>query len=391
MLALHIIAFDIPFPAKYGGNIDVYNKIKSLYNEQVIIYLHCFAYKKNKNHRPNEVLQKYCKAIFYYPRLPIQKIKIGSWFPYIVHSRQHPQLLHNLTTLPYPILFEGIHTCHYLSHPLLKNRFKMVRLHNIEQLYYKKLYEHETHYIKKIYFKIESIFLKKIEIPLLQHAQHLLPICPNDYNFLAQQPIINKQKITCIPAFFNANFKQNTEQFSPPFFAPFALYHGNLAINENEKAALFLIEQVFNFLPTYNLIIAGSNPTENLLKTIEKQKHNNITLQKNITDNELLNLVSSCKINVLPAFQNTGIKLKLIHALAQGNMCLANTEMVENTGLENLCYIANTATEFRELIPMLFQKKWSNKAASLQKKQVEAIFDNKKNALKILNILKNNI
>ena len=41
---LHIISFDVPFPADYGGVIDVFFKIKALHKADVKIILHCFEY-----------------------------------------------------------------------------------------------------------------------------------------------------------------------------------------------------------------------------------------------------------------------------------------------------------------------------------------------------------
>ena len=42
---LHVISFDVPVPANYGGVIDVYYKLKALHLQGVKIHLHCFEYK----------------------------------------------------------------------------------------------------------------------------------------------------------------------------------------------------------------------------------------------------------------------------------------------------------------------------------------------------------
>ena len=61
---LHIITHDIPFPADFGGVIDIFYKIKSLHQNGVKIHLHCF---ENKRTRQIE-LEKYCEAVYYYER-----------------------------------------------------------------------------------------------------------------------------------------------------------------------------------------------------------------------------------------------------------------------------------------------------------------------------------
>ena len=62
---LHIVTHNVPFPANYGGVIDVFQKIKTLHALGVKIYLHCFTYDDRKE-QPE--LNKYCEKVFYYKR-----------------------------------------------------------------------------------------------------------------------------------------------------------------------------------------------------------------------------------------------------------------------------------------------------------------------------------
>ena len=64
-------------------------------------------------------------------------------------------------------------------------------------------------------------------------------------------------------------------------------------------------------------------------------------------------------MNVLPTFQNTGIKLKLLAALFAGKHCLVNSPMVQGTGLENLCVVNDEANEFVKAVDELSQKPFS--------------------------------
>ncbi|MBK9638318.1 MAG: hypothetical protein IPO63_11045 [Bacteroidetes bacterium] len=116
---LHIISFDVPLPADYGGVIDVFNKIKHLHKLGIEITLHCFTYGRKEN----EKLNIFCKEVYYYPR-STSPLKIMSHEPFIVTTRNHPDLLHRLLADDHPILFEGLHTTHFLSHPSLQNRIK---------------------------------------------------------------------------------------------------------------------------------------------------------------------------------------------------------------------------------------------------------------------------
>ena len=62
---LQIISFDIPYPPKYGGVIDIYYKIIALKKQGIQIYLHTFLYDNNSQ---QEKLEKLCDKVFYYNR-----------------------------------------------------------------------------------------------------------------------------------------------------------------------------------------------------------------------------------------------------------------------------------------------------------------------------------
>ncbi|MDR3060779.1 MAG: glycosyltransferase family 1 protein, partial [Dysgonamonadaceae bacterium] len=152
---LNIVSFNIPFPASYGGVIDVFYKLKALHECGVKIILHTFEYGR----APADELNKYCEEVHYYQR----RIGFNSQLtklPYIVNSRRTKKLLVNLLKNDYPILFEGLHTCCYLDHPKLQDRLKMVRAHNIEHIYYKGLSRNSDTLPKKLYMFIESGRLK---------------------------------------------------------------------------------------------------------------------------------------------------------------------------------------------------------------------------------------
>ena len=132
--AIQLVAFNIPYPPDYGGVIDIFYKIKALSECGIKIDLHCFEY----NRAQAKELEKYCAKVFYYARKKGIRYQI-SFKPYIVQTRDNKQLLSNLSSCEYPILFEGIHTCFYLDHPALKNHLRLVRTHNIEHEYYRNL------------------------------------------------------------------------------------------------------------------------------------------------------------------------------------------------------------------------------------------------------------
>ena len=164
---LHIISLDVPFPADYGGAVDIYHRIRALSELGYDIHLHCYEYGRGK---PEE-LTKLTKSVFYYKR----KKTVLDWLnplPFIVQTRKSQQLLNRLLLDEAPILFEGLHTTYFLNHPKLAHRIKIVRTHNIEHDYYERLAQETTSWKKQFYLS-EAKKLKKYE-RILQHASQRL-------------------------------------------------------------------------------------------------------------------------------------------------------------------------------------------------------------------------
>lgn len=368
---LHIVSFDIPLPANYGGVIDIYNKIKALHKLGIKITLHNFQYggrKANKN------LLKYCENVYYYPRNN-NKTKLISSIPYIVASRTSEELVHRLAADDHPILYEGLHTTLSLSNTKLKNKRKIVRTHNIEHEYYKGLAIAENDPLKALYFHSESRKLKKFE-KNLQYADALAVISRNDAKHFSK--IHNN--VAVISA-FHPSEKVDVKDG----LGHYALYHGSLDVSENNQAALFLVNEVFNNLD-YKLIIAGNKPGKELKAAIRKQK--NVELRTNLKESDFEKLIADAQINVLPTFQATGIKLKLLLALHKGRHILVNPPMVEQTGLEKLCHIVQTPDEFKKSIQYLMHKKIDTKEIAQRKTMlIQNGFSNAYNAQNLAKLI----
>lgn len=367
---LHIVSFDVPFPANYGGVIDVFYKIKALHKLGVKIHLHTYEYGRGK---PKE-LEEFCHKITYYQRTKSISNLI-SRKPFIVKTRNSAELIKNLKKDDAPILFEGLHT----TFPVINNGFEnkpiMVRTHNIEHKYYDGLAKSENRFFKKRFFKTEARKLKFYE-NILKKVDKILTISPFEQDYFIKK---YGEKSTYIPV-----FHKNDDVLSLSEKGDFALYHGDLRVSDNEKAALFLMK-VFKDLD-YKLVIASSYKNNAVNKKIDDYKNVSFELLCPENEDHLASLFKNAHINVLPTFQKTGIKLKLIHALFASRFCVVNNEMVEDTGLEPLCEIANTKKEFREKIIRCFSKKYTTKEIENRKKLLVG-FNTLENAEKIISLL----
>jgi len=366
---IHIVSFNVPYPADYGGVIDVYYKIKALKQQGVKVHLHAFHYGREQ---PKE-LDDVCHTVHYYPRGTFFQA-IYSSVPYIVGSRKSDDLLGVLTQDDFPVLFEGLHTCFYLNHPSLKNRLKIVRMHNVEWDYYNSLGKAEKNFFVKFYLYSESSKLKKYE-DILKDADLVLGISQKDTDYFAER----FKNVHYLPA-----FHPNEKMKSLIGSGEYCLYHGNLKVQENNQAAIFLTKKVFDELQV-KFKIAGTSPSDLVKKEMKKQER--YELIESPYDNQMQQLIENAHINILPTFQPTGIKLKLLNALFNGRWVLVNPDMVKNTGLEELCIIAEGADEMKTKVNELMGQEFTQNEIEKREKILMQNFSNETNARQLIKLV----
>lgn len=365
---IHIISFDVPYPANYGGVIDIFYKIKALHSRGIKIHLHCFEYGRTEALH----LEVFCEKVYYYKR-KMSKTYLLNTLPFVVVTRSSEKLMENLLRDKHPILFEGLHSCFHLNDQRLKGRIKIVRTHNIEHDYYNNLANVEKTGFRKIYFNSESKKLKRFET-ILNKANHVAAISSADTKELSKR-YKNVHHITA--------FHPNEEVKILEGKGNFCLYHGNLEVGENNEAALYLVNQVFSKVKT-PLIIAGHKPSKELIQAVAEHSH--IQLKANIPTSEIDELIKNAQINVLPTFQATGIKLKLLAALFTGRYCIVNSPMVVNTGLEDLCSIQDSPEKMTIEILNLFERSFDMHEKQKREAILSTNFSNVINGQKLIDL-----
>jgi len=365
---IHIICFDVPFPANYGGVMDVFHKIQALSKKGTDIYLHVFQYGRLQQ----DILKKHCKEVHYYKRKTSFYNSLGI-LPYVVSSRRDHQLIDNLKRIDAPILFEGLHTTLLIGKKLFRDRKLLVRTHNIEHQYYKQLAANEKNLPKKLYFGLASLKLKRYE-KVLHYCDQILSISDIETEYFEKK---YGKKVTFLPAFHP---NEKLHELSKKGY--FALFHGNLNVKDNMNSALFLID-LFKSIP-YPLAIAGKTNDKKLLSKVDQHKNINFISIEN--DQQLTELFHRAHVNVLYSFNNSGVKLKLINALFQSRFVIANQHAVQGSGLESLCLIANNKKEVVSQVLKIIEKDFSKEDIALRKEKL-AIYNNQKNAEILLNLL----
>ncbi len=365
-MKLNIISLDNPFPPDYGGAIDIYYKLKYLSIIGCKINLHYFYSKRN----PSPELESICNKVYYYPRKSIIKSNLNILIPYVVSSRDSKELINNLSTNKHPILFDGLQSTLISKSNKLKNRKKYLRLHNIESKYMKYLSYNEKNWIRKIGLKLDSFRYKSFEKKVSQF-ETIFAISEKDQKFYKKyHPNVEILNV----------FHGQSKVLSRLGKGEYILYHGNFDVSENLNAALFLIYKVFNNLQ-FPIKIAGKNALKNLKPYIT---NSNIELIDNPNLGFMQKLIMDAHINVLPTFQATGVKLKLINSLYLGRHCIVNNKMISPTPqLKKLCSICNSPDEFIKLINEKIELLFLENDIKVRDSILQKYFDNFENSKKL--------
>ncbi len=368
---VHIVSHDVPYPLDYGGVLDIFSTIKALHEEGIEIILHCFEYGRGEQ----PVLNQFCKEVYYYKRLEGHK---GFCFhlPYIVASRTSQQLFDRLSEDNHPILLQGIHSSGLLEDPRFSDRRIVLRLFNVETTYYKELARHERSVFKKAYYLYESSLLQKQEQRVAQQLP-VLTLSEKDKAYYKNE--LRGKQVEYVPV-----LHPFMEVKSQEGVGSFCLYHGNLGVAENEKAAIWLLKEVFDKVKI-PLVIAGKNPSHRLQRIAHRQTHT--CLVSNPEERELQELIQQAQINILPSFNKTGIKLKLLNALYNGRHCVVNQHALDGSPLAPLCHIAGSAAAVQRLVQQLFHHSFGEEEIRLRKNLLGQHFNTAANARTLIQYL----
>ncbi len=325
---LQIVCFENPFPANYGGVIDVFYRIQALHALGIEITLHCFVTDRTEV-KPE--LQALCKSVHLYPK----ERKIGqlfSQYPLSVVSRFHTNLTKQLLASDAPILIEGLQSSFLATLPAFRDRKLYLRLHNLESVYYNGLANSETNWIKQLLYRWEAKKYQKYEAYLNRFATIFT---------ISKRETLEVAKVA--HAQYLPPFHGNERCTSAVGMGDFALYHGDLRLSDNKRAALFLFN-VFSELPQRKLVVAASDIPESIKQ--EAKRFSNVTVIETQSQAELFTYVRQAQMNVMLSFQPSGTKLKAINALYMGRHCIVNENMIDDTELLKLCVVCTQKSDF---------------------------------------------
>jgi len=314
---IHIVAFDIPSPPDYGGIIDVYYRAKALKDAGYYVVMHCFEYGRGRNNPTDEIADE----VFYYDR-PKRLIDAFSSLPFIVKSRNNPELLKRLREDNDPVLLEGQHCTGFYRELSANGRKVAIRMHNVEWHYYNLLSQREPKLSRKIFFRREARKLMHHEPALYGATMFCVTTADVDY----YQQLGMHSMLT--PSLYNADPQPYQEN------GGFVLFQGNLTISENVEAVQAILNEWDRKPFTLPLVIAGKDPSPELKEQVESR---GAQLVANPSNEEMNRLIHTANAHLLISFQPAGLKLKVLMALNSQKPCVATPEILFGTEFPQFC------------------------------------------------------
>ena len=285
-------------------------------------------------------------------------------------------LIRLLTDPATPILMDGIQCTYWLDHIDIQTRFILYRANNIEHEYYDGLAAVEKNPLRRLYLKMEANRLRNYEW-MLQYTNEILCVAKQDILHFEQYT-----KTIHLPPFFDDT---HTLDVSKPQKEKFVLYQANLSVKENENAALHIVEKIAP-LVQYRIKIAGRRPSKKLKKMISLQ--NNVELIDTPAQEVMSELIREAQVNLLLTFQQTGIKLKLLHALQSGRHIIINKYMDDDGIFSEMCDVFDSSEDIAKRIDELMSVEFTAELKQKRDEKFNRIFSNKLKANNILEIIK---
>lgn len=301
-----------------------------------------------------------------------------SSFPYnaarFISPKYEAALMAVLTSRQVDIIqLEGLYLMPYIQLLRKYSSAKIVlRAHNVEYLLWEQRAAAEKNILKKIYLRILAKRMKKFEQQCINTYDLLVPISNPDYDRYVKMGN-NKPTHVC-PFGYTVPAKKNT--VTSKCIRLFFL--GALDWQPNIDGLLWFINSVWPNVvaanPEIQLQVAGRNACKEIINACRR---NNVEFLGQIP--EVDTLYASNDVMVVPLFSGSGMRVKIIEAMAHGKVVISTTKGAEGIDCINKEHIllAGSVEEFITTILSLagdFQlyKKISENAAAMVREK----FDN---------------
>ena len=325
-LNILVLTNRVPFPLNDGGNIAIYHMIKFLKDKGHNIQL--LSFNTTKHHQDKTVLDGFVKmeTVELNNEMKFSGILRGFFqkLPFFIKRFESEEfqkkLIHLLKNESFDVVqTETIYMGLYAEIVKQNSNTKLVlRAHNIESQIWKRLAKNVVSPFKKIYFSYLAKRIEKFEMEIATFYDRVIPITQNDAEFY--KSFIDENKIKSISA--GIDFEKYTQYHSQKTVANSICFLGSLEWQPNIQGLKWFVKNVipklFEINKSVEFHIAGKNPPADLMHFTEKR----IIMHGMVED--AMEFLSKYEILVVPLLSGSGMRLKVIEAMAL-KKCIVST------------------------------------------------------------------
>jgi polysaccharide biosynthesis protein PslH len=351
-----------PYPPHDGGSLAMYNLARSLSNQGHELTVLTMETSKHK------LTGKQKADVAKLMRFIIVPVDTGTHLPdllkNLIFSRQpynaqrfvscgfEDALIRMLKAEAFDIVqLEGPYLATYI--PVIRAHSKALvalRAHNIEHEIWYRLVKSIRNPVKKLYFTILANRIRNFESSIINQYDLLVPITQRDldvFNKMGNQrpAIVCQAGIEAEPSLEKFR-KENKFSFRSDHM-PSLFFLGSLEWIPNQEGLLWFTSEVLPLLkrryPQLRLHVAGRNAPENLVKKISLPE---IIYHGTVDDSR--EFIKSHDVMVVPCFSGSGMRLKIIEAMAMSKLVITTPIGAEGIAVEpgKNILIARDAEEF---------------------------------------------
>ena len=379
-----ILANKLPFPPRDGGSIATLNMLLGL--QHAGNQLTCLAMNTTKHPFPVEEipaeLQNTLRFIGVDCDTSIRPLRllINLLFtkaPYVAERFNIKAFRMALHTLledeSFDIIqLEGPYLFYYLDQIRKESHARIsLRAHNAEHLIWKRMAIRESSPLKRWYLGNLARRLLRFEMRVADRVDFLVPICEWDESHFREQGIVTP--MLTIPTGLNLDDYPLTElpSGSTLFFI------GALDWMPNQEGLSWFLDHVFGLLidelPEIRFHVAGRNVPARFLKKLD---HLNITFHGEVENAR--SFMQSYGIMVAPLFSGSGIRIKILEAMALGRPVVTTSTGIKGIPAENLRTVRvgdDPQTYKNLLLELIKDPKESSRRAAEARKLISREFD----------------
>lgn len=347
-----------PVPPKDGESIAIHQLSKSFVENNCDLHVFALLTQKHKKENSNFYLenvkysfQKINTSICYFSMLNNILFSNKS---YIVKrffdKKVNEKLIELLTNNDFDIIqLEGVFLAYYISTIRKHSKAKIVlRAHNLEFKIWKRLAESES-YFKKLYLnKILISRLENLEKNITKEVDCVISISNIDEKYFRN---IEKNKlIKTIPVGFE--IKKEVKELPKVFSVGFI---GGLDWLPNSEGVKWFLRNVWKEFVKIKQDAIFNLAGRNFPKRYYDLKDTNLFVFGEIADAQEFTLDNS--IMIAPILSGSGMRVKIVEAMALGRTVLSTTVGAEGINYDNdkNIFIADSAQKWIEILVKLYE------------------------------------